>query len=154
MAKIDFKITELPNEKNIYGIFMLSSDRTQKTDITTMCELYSNIIGKKASETLPFYVVSQNYNEHTQQFDLFVGSEIKHEELEQLTLPKGTYAECELKMGVFLGRSIGNAKRTFYKNWLPNSDYTAVNLEFELHTEKSLDKKGSIALLFAILKKD
>lgn len=153
MSKFDYKITQFLEEKNIYGIYMLSSDRTQRTDIDTMCALYSNIIGKKASEALPFYVVSQNYNEETQQFDLFIGSNISHDELESLTLPKGTYAECEVKTGIFTGKNIGEAKRNFYKKWLPKSEYSAVNLEFELHTEKSLDKNGSINILFAISKK-
>lgn len=48
---------------------------------------------------------------------------------------------------------MGEAKRYFYAQWLPNSGYKALNMEYEYHTEKSVSKKPEIEIYFAIDKK-
>ena len=56
-------------------------------------------------------------------------------------------------MGFMWGLSIGEAKRAFYTEWLPNSDYTALNMEYEYHTEISAGKNPQIDILFSIEKR-
>jgi hypothetical protein len=54
---------------------------------------------------------------------------------------------------LFWGLSIGKAKRAFYKDWLPKTDYAALNMEYEYHTEASVGKKPQIDILFAVRRK-
>lgn len=57
------------------------------------------------------------------------------------------------KLGFLWGLAVGEAKRYFYVQWLPASDYDALHMEYELHTEKSVPKKPVIALYIAITEK-
>ena len=60
----------------------------------------------------------------------------------------------EVALGYTYDMAVGEAKRYFYTKWLPGSGYAARNLEYELHTEKSVGKAPSIDLLFAVRGKD
>lgn len=57
------------------------------------------------------------------------------------------------KLGILGGPAVGEAKRWFYTRWLPQSPYEAVNLEYELHTDKTVGKHPSVGLLFALREK-
>lgn len=104
---------------------------------------------------LPFFVLTKDYDKATRSFDLFVGSNELHAQLGECTLPAGIYGKVVVKpkLGFLWGLAIGEAKRYFYAQWLPASDYDALNMEYELHTEQSVQKKPEIALYFAIIKK-
>ena len=107
---------------------------------------------KKPASILPFYVVSKDYDEATGRSILFIGTDNEHPALACCALPEGVYARMTIrpKLGFLWGMAIGEAKRYFYTTWLPASGYEAVNLEYELHTEKSVGKQPSVDLLFAI----
>jgi predicted transcriptional regulator YdeE len=89
------------------------------------------------------------------QFDLFIGGEIEKSGLEVFRLPAGTYGKISVKpkLGLLWGLAVGKAKRYFYAKWLPSSEYEAVNMEYELHTEKSVAKNPEIDLIFAVRRK-
>ena len=55
-------------------------------------------------------------------------------------------------MGFMWGLSIGEAKRYFYKEWLPKSGFLPLNMEYEYHSEASKGKNPQIDILFAIEK--
>lgn len=151
----DYTITEQKDPKEIYGLRMLSSDRTQAADIQTLSALYQNITGKPPKEALPYFIITQNYNEQTRQFDLFVGSLLDHKELESLLLPSGIYAKSEIKstFSFLLGQKIGKAKRDFYRHFIPQSSYSPLDITYEYHTEKSLAQNGTIEIFYAVQKK-
>ena len=46
------------------------------------------------------------------------------------------------------------AKRYFYQKWLPQSPYGTLNMEYELHTEKSIRSHPSMDLFFAVKRKE
>lgn len=97
-------------------------------------------------------MVSRDYDAAAGTFTLFLGDDGSNRGLEQEILPAGLYAKLEIrpKLGFLWGPAIGAAKRWFYRKWLPASAFEAVNLEYELHTEKSIGKHPSIDLLFAV----
>ena len=104
---------------------------------------------------MPFFVISKDYDERTKDFVLFIGGFLECENLETLMIPKGLYGKITIKpkMGFLWGLSIGQAKRAFYRDWLPKSDYSALNMEYEYHTEISKGKNPQIDILFAIRKR-
>ena len=144
-----------PPEQTLYGLHMQSGDRTQSRDIPALSAAFYARIGGKPGAVLPLYVVSKSYDAASGCFTLFVGDDGSNRGLEQELLPAGVYARLEVRprLGLLWGPAIGAAKRWFYTRWLPGSGYEAVNLEYELHTEKSVGKHPSVALLFAIREK-
>lgn len=145
-------ITITQPQQTIYGIWGKSNDKTVAKDIPILSKKYYDIIVKPSGSVLPFYVVCKNYNEVTGHFDILIGGECENSGLEMYYLPAGTYGKIVVKpkLGLLWGMAIGEAKQYFYKKWLPTSGYEAINLEYELHTEKSVAKKPEIDLLFAI----
>lgn len=141
-------------QQQLYGLWQKSSDKTIAKDIPALSKKYYEVVGKPAGSVLPFFVLSQNYREATGQFDLFIGGQIYHEQLKSYILPEGTYGKMTIKpkLGFLWGMAVGQAKRYFYTKWLPASGYDALNMEYELHTEKSVAKKPENDLLFAISK--
>lgn len=139
----------------IHGVRGNSSDRAVAKDIPHLAKKYYDVIGKPSGSVLPFFVLSENYSETTKQFDLFIGGQIEHEQLEVYELPEGIYGKITVKpkLGFVWNLAIGEAKRYFYIKWLPASGYSALNMEYELHSEKSIAKKPEIDLLFAICKR-
>lgn len=146
-------VTALPS-KLIYGLWANSSDKTISKDIPALSERFYNAVGKTPESVLPFFVLSNNYDETSGHFNLFIGSEIQHEQLDTYELSAGEYGKITVKpkFGFIWGLSVGEAKRYFYTKWLPASEYHALNMEYELHTEKSIGKKPEIEILFAIKK--
>lgn len=142
--------------KEVYGLWMFSNDRTISSDINILSQKYYDTLGLSKGEVLPYYVLTRNYNENTKDFELFIGSTINHSSLESLKLQSGDYAKMKIqpKLGFVWGPSIGEAKRYFYTQWLPNSHYQALNLEYEYHDEKSIEKHPSVELIFAIERKE
>lgn len=142
-------------EQLLYGLHAPSADQTQSRDIPALSTAFYNRIGGKPGAQLPFYVVSKDYDKASGGFTLFVGGEGSNQSLETEVLPAGIYAKLEVcpKLGFLWGPAIGAAKRWFYTQWLPGSGYEALNLEYELHTEKSVGKHPSVALLFAIVRR-
>ena len=106
----------------------------------------------KTKRISPFFVISSDYDKNTKDFQLFVGALIENTSIETFTIPKGIYGKVTIKpkMGLMWGLSIGEAKRTFYTEWLLKSDYTPLNMEYEYHTEISKGKNPQIDILFSI----
>lgn len=104
---------------------------------------------------LPYFVLSKDYDAVSNNFEMFIGGYISNSNLESLILPAGEYAKITVKpkLGFLWGASIGEAKRYFYTKWLPKSNYEALNMEYEYHTEKSTGNNPTIDLIFAIQKK-
>lgn len=96
--------------------------------------------------------MSKEYEKKTGSFSLFVGGVILHEGLESAEIPKGLYGRIAVrpKFGFMWGLAIGEAKRFFYRKWLPDSGYAARNMEYEYHDERSLGRGAEIYLFFAI----
>ena len=105
---------------------------------------------------LPFFVLSRNYDGRNGSFELFVGGALEKDELEQAFLPPGEYAGMTVRprLGFLWGAAIGAAKRYFYQKWLPQSPYGTLNMEYELHTEKSIRSHPSMVLFFAVKRKE
>jgi len=146
-------ITQL--SKSIYGLWMKSSDKTISKDIPALSKRYYDAIGEMPKSVLPFFVLSKDYDEASGQFHLFVGGEVQHEQLDAHELPAGDYGKITVKpkLGFIWGLAIGEAKQYFYTKWLPASEYKALNMEYEYHTEKSIRKKPEIDILFLIEKR-
>lgn len=148
---IEVTISTQP-EQTIYGVWGESSDKTVAKDIPTLSKKSYTIIGKPSGSILPFYVLSRNYDKATGQFDIFIGGEFENSVLNMYCMPAGLYGEIAVrpKFGLLWGMAIGEAKQHFYTKWIPSSEHEAVNMEYELHTERSVVKKPEIDLLFAI----
>lgn len=150
----ELQIVERP-ERQVYGVWGPSNEKTQARDIPDVSKRYYQTVDKRYGEVLPFYVVSRGFDEKTKAFSLFIGGKEPGAGLDALTLPAGIYGRMTVrpKFGFLWGAAIGEAKRYFYAKWLPKSPYQAMNMEFELHQEKSLGWNGSVDLLFYIEKK-
>ena len=144
-------LTKQPRQM-LYGLHKNSGDKAQSRDISCLSKQFYAHIGAKPEMVLPFYVVSRDYDAAAEAFTLFIGDDGSNRGLEQEVLPAGIYAKLELRprLGFLWGHSVGRAKRWFYTQWLPGSGYEAVNLEYELHTKKSVGKHLAVDLLFAI----
>lgn len=140
-------------QKTLYGLRRPSNDKAQQRDIPELCAQLCKNIGSK--KVLPLYILSREYDPKSGYFTLFAGGEKPADGLEKEILPAGLYAEIEVKplLGLFWGAAIGRAKRWFYTVWLPKSEFAPLGFEYELHTEKSLGRGGSISLLFAVERK-
>ena len=70
--------------------------------------------------------------------------------------PPGEYAGMTVRprLGFLWGAAIGAAKRYLYQKWLPQSPYGTLNMEYELHTEKSIRSHPSMDLFFAVKRKE
>ena len=70
--------------------------------------------------------------------------------------PPGEYAGMTVRprLGFLWGAAIGAAKRYFYQKWLPQSPYGTLNMEYELHTEKSIRSHPSMDIFFAVKRKE
>lgn len=141
-------------EQRLYGLWKKSNDRTVSKDIKALSEAYRVAVAQ-VDTVLPFFVLSQNYNAQTRDFELFIGSVYERDGLETLTLRAGIYARMTVRpwLKCLWGPAIGAAKRFFYTHCLPGSPYEAMNMEYECHTEKSLGRHPEIELFFAVEKK-
>ena len=117
--------------QTIFGVWGKSGDKTVAKDIPSLSKAYYGVIGMPSGSVLPFYVLSKDYDDATGQFDLFIGGARERSGLEPLLLPAGAYGRIIVrpKLGLLWGAAIGEAKRYFYKKWLPASDYEALNVE-------------------------
>ena len=143
---------ELREDKSVFGLCKQSNDKTQTKDIPNLSKEYYDVVSKNSGDVIPFFVISRNYDINTKGFQLFIGGLIENDNLETFTIPKGVYGKVTIKpkMGFMWGLSIGEAKRYFYMEWLPKSEYTPLNMEYEYHTEISKGKNPQIDILFAI----
>lgn len=155
MANLKVEIIEI-KEKNIYGLWSQSNDKTISKDIDTLSMKYNNIVSCSKGTVLPYFVLSKNYDETTRDFEMFIGSTIENISLKEFTLPAGKYAKITIKpkLGFIWGAAIGEAKRYFYTKWLPVNPYQALNLEYEYHTEVSKSKHPTVDVIFAIREKN
>ena len=149
MLKRIVEILDVPEIK-IYGFSKKSNDKSMAKDINELSVKFYSIIKEKP--TIPFFILSKNYNVITKDFDLFIGSICENNTFEQYIISEGKYAKITIKpkFGFLWGLSIGETKRYFYKKWLKNSKYKALNMEYEYHTEKSISKKPTIDIIFSI----
>ena len=155
MSKLDFTVVEIKEDMFVYGLGQKSNDRTQSKDIPILTKKYYDIVEKESGKVIPFFVVSKDYNKSTRNFKLFIGGLLENKGLDTLIIPRGLFIRATIKpkMGFLWGLSIGEAKRTFYTGWLPKSDYTALNMEYEHHTEVSISRNPQIDILFAVEKR-
>jgi predicted transcriptional regulator YdeE len=155
MSKLNFTVIERNEDTSVFGLCQRSNDKTQAKDIPAVSKKYHDTVGKESGEVIPFFVISKDYNENTKDFQLFIGGTIKKDDLETFVIPKGIYGKITVKpkMGFMWGLSIGEAKRAFYTEWLPQSGYTALNMEYEYHTEISTGKDPQIDILFSVEKR-
>jgi hypothetical protein len=151
VSALDFSIIEQESQ-TIWVLRMQSNDKTQAKDIDALSKKYHETIGKNKDEEIPFFVLSQDYNERTRDFELLIGGLTEHAQLEKFEIKKGLYGKTTVqpKFGFLWGLSIGEAKRAFYTKWLPKSDYIALGMEYEYHTEMSVGKNPRIEILFSI----
>lgn len=145
-------IVEKIESKMLYGVSGKSNDKTISDDIKVLSEKYRAIMLSPGRETLPYFVLSRDYDEKFKGLELFIGSIFPKHGLQSLELPAGEYAKITVKpkLGFLWGISIGEAKRFFYKKWLPESRYQALNVEYEYHTERSIGKHPTIDIIFAV----
>lgn len=139
-------------DKPLYGLWKQSNDKRIFRDIPALSSHYYTTLHRPKDSVLPYFVLSKDYNAQTQNFALFIGSTAKHSGLQRFLRPGGIYAKITVrpKLGFLWGPAIGEAKRFFYTQWLPRSPYEALNMEYELHTQKSLGKHPTVVLFFAI----
>lgn len=154
MAAIEVRLAHR-DEITLYGVWGQTNDKTTRKDIPHLSSKFYKITRTKEGTVLPFFVLSKNYDANTRNSELFIGSLIADDKLSELILPCGEYAIATVKpkFGALWSLAIGEAKRFFYTNWLPQSDYYAQNLEYEYHTEKAVGKKPTIDIVFAICKR-
>ena len=133
MSSLEVNI-EYIEQQTIYGLWKKSNDRTISKDINALSKQYYAVVSMPGGEVLPYFVLTQNYNEQSRDFELFIGSAIDKSGLESYVLSAGEYAKITVKpkLGFLWGASIGEAKQYFYTKWLPKSSFEALNLEYEL----------------------
>ena len=156
MGKLVFSVCEIHEDRTVFGLSEQSNDKTQSKDVPSLSKRYLATVNKSQGEVIPFFVVSRDYNKDTKDFQLFVGGAIEKDNLETFIITKGIYGKVTIKpkMGFMWGLSIGEAKRAFYMEWIPKSDYTALNMEYEYHTKISTGKNPQIDILFSIEKRN
>ena len=154
LSKLEVSI-EYIEQKTIYGLWQKSNDRTISKDINALSKQYYDVVSMPEGKVLPYFVLSRNYNEQTHDFELFIGSVIDKSGLESCVLSANEYAKITIKpkLGFLWGASIGEAKRYFYRKWLLENPYEALNMEYEYHTEKAIRKHPVIDIIFAIKKR-
>lgn len=152
MNKLVFTVLETNEDIAVYGLRQKSNDKTQLKDIPSLLKKYYAVVKKGPGEVIPFFVISKDYNESTRDFSLFIGGLLENQNLETFTIPSGLFVKTTIKpkTGLLWGWLIGKTKRAFYTDWLPKSNYTALNMEYEYHTEASLGKNPQIDILFAV----
>lgn len=143
------------NEQVIYGCISSANDKTIASDIQRLSKEYATK-SNRDKEVFPYYVLSCNYNLTTKDSELWIGSVKEAPALQRLTIAAGLFAKITIKpkLGFMWGLAVGEAKRKFYTEWLTQSDYLSLNLEYEFHTENSIAKHPTIDLYFAIKRKD
>lgn len=141
----------------LYGLRSPGNDKTIAAGIRRLSAAYHTVTASREGSVWPFFVLTRNYDPQTRNFELFIGSDAAACGLETLQLPAGEYAKITVRpvWGFWWGLAIGRAKRYFYTEWLPQSPYRPLNLEYEYHTaEKSTGWHPSINIFFAIAKKE
>lgn len=154
MATLEVNI-EYIQQQIIYGLWCKSNDKTIHKDIKSLSKKYHTAVSMQVGKVLPYFVLSRNYNKQSKNFEMFIGSTINKSSLENFVLYAGEYAKITIKpkLSFLWGASIGEAKRYFYKNWLSQNPYKALNMEYEYHTEKSIKKQPTIDIIFAVQRK-
>ncbi len=154
MASFEVHI-EFIEQQTIYGLWQKANDKTISKDIKAQSKRYHAAVSMPEGTVLPYCVLSRNYDAQSRDLELFIGGQIDKDGLESFVLPAGEYAKitAKPKWGFLWGASIGEAKRYFYTKWLSASAFEAINLEYEHHTEKSVQKQPTVDILFAIRRK-
>ena len=146
------ELFKLEKDQEIYGVWQDSNPKSQAKDIPALARKYYQAANQQPGQVLPFYVLSQGYDPQTGDFALFIGGRIQNDNLAPVVLPTGLYAKIIVKpkLGFLWGKAIGEAKRYFYSQWLPITDYVALNMEYEYHTELSRGQNPCLEMIFAI----
>lgn len=154
LLKVDITVKEAVA---LYGVRSAGNDKTMAAGIRRLSAAYHTVTASRKRSVWPFFVLTRNYDPQTRNCELFIGSDTPADGLETLLLPAGEYATVTVRpvWGCLWGPAIGRAKRYFYTEWLPQSPYRPLNLEYEYHTaEKSTGWHPSIDIFFAIAKKE
>ena len=156
MKKKKIPTVEIRNLKagRLHGCMKQSSAETRKADIPELSTRYHEVLEMKPGHVLPLYVITKDRDaagKHT----LFIGGEKVEAKLDTLSMPEGPYARRVIrpKFSIFWAPAINEAKQWFFGEWLPASNFEFINLEFELHSEKSVGKMPTLELFFAMRKK-
>lgn len=154
MANLEVKI-EYMQPQTLYGLWKKSNDKTVSKDIKALSKQVNAVLSRPEGKVLPYFVLSRNYKEQSGDFELFIGSVTRKDGFVELGLLGGEYAKITVKpkLGFLWGPAVGEAKRYFYKSWLPASPFKALNMEYEHHTEKSMGKQPEIDVIFAVRRK-
>lgn len=166
-SKSAIEIVEM-EEKTFYGVWKKSNKKTICADRS---ELYKKCYTNIGLTVIPYIVLSRNYNTQNGEFELFM--EVQHKEkynFNKIVLPAGEYAKVAIKPKLafwwrfpyeirflenFLWNlSIKEAKKYFYKKWIPKSSYRALNFNYELYERESVVRRPLIYIIYAIEKKE
>lgn len=151
MSRADIRL-ETKEAAAIFGLWEKAGDKTASKDIRELSAKYHRLTQSREGSVLPFYVLSRNYDEKDGSYELFIGSDKENPGLERLVLPAGEYAVMSIrpKLGFLWGIAVGEAKRYFYREWLPKSGLAPLNMEYEYHSEKTLGKHPTEDIVFAV----
>lgn len=141
--------------RTVYGVWCDANDQTVSANIKSLAEKYAAAVALPKESVWPYVVLSRNYHEQSGDFEMLIGGPVEKDGLNAFELPEGEYAVMRIKpkWGFLWGASIGEGKRFFYKKWLPQREYRALNMEYEYHTGKSIGWHPSVELVFAIERK-
>ena len=137
----------------LHGFSAETNEMNRRREITALATRYHELLGP--GKHLPLYVVSQNRAPEGN-YSLFFGGNPKNEAMQAIDMPAGPYARMVIrpKYGLFWGKAIAEARDWFFREWLPASNYTKKDLEFEHHSEKTIEKRPTLELFFALEKKN
>lgn len=140
----------------LHGFRGESSAQTFRKDLPALSVRYHSVLQSSPGKLLPLYVVTRDHDPASGRLTLFFGGNTANEALEDIDMPAGVYARMVLrpKYGLFWGKAIEEAKRWFYGEWLPQSKFSPLNLEFEHHTDRTTGKQPTLELFFALRKKE
>ena len=131
-------------EQVIYGLWHKAKKNTINNDMIQYLQ-------KTVS---PCFILTRDYHEENECFDLFTGSTIEKAGLESLTLPAGEYVKITIqpRWHLFTNIAINKAKRFFYNKWLFQNPYVFYNLEYLYYNDRNSGKKPVIDIYFAVQK--
>lgn len=154
MISREIVLSEQP-AANLYGLTMLSDDRTQAKDVRDMYQCYKTAVHAEEGAVVPLYIGTKDYNTRSRDFTLFIAGNIQAPGLRPIMLPGGLYAHFPVRarFGYFWGAALRKARCHFYGFWLSHSDYEPRNIDYEFHTQKTMLDSPEVELYFAIKKK-
>jgi len=146
------------------GISIDTNGKNANKDISKLGKEFAEIKGSIEHKEEPwrFVAVSKNYNITTGEYNYFMGDVVtsfdgQPENLETFEIPQKVYGKVTVKAKnrMSWGLEIIKVKKHFYLVWLPKSKFKPAKSigEFEIHDERSRNKKPEMDMYFAIRKR-